>query len=289
MKYFITFLVMFFTYNLAEAKSIMPPFNTKEIINKISHTPTYENNKIVNKDESYNTQNLFLTPFKSGEFLIDTNVTYIPAPDNQISSSIAFDGTSYFVAWQDGRNGDNNSDLYGARLNSTGGIINSFNISAQSGNQYIPAVAVGKAGQILVAYLGETDFFINNHQANIMRIWGKFYPFVGNEETNPQPLTPNLQISPNPFRNSTTIKFNVGNNRDCSFKIYDISGKLVNVTGVNQCLVGVDDRSLTPTYPEGHNQCQSVALDSKNLSSGVYFITLSTGTFKTTQKLILMK
>ena len=55
---------------------------------------------------------------KSGEFLIDTSITYIPAPGNQHYSAVAFDGTNYLVVWQDQRRGF--SDIYGARVSQAG-------------------------------------------------------------------------------------------------------------------------------------------------------------------------
>ncbi|MEO0071690.1 MAG: hypothetical protein ABIK39_06385, partial [candidate division WOR-3 bacterium] len=41
-----------------------------------------------------------------GEFLIDTSITYIPAPGNQEYPWVSFDGTNYLVVWQDKRSGE---------------------------------------------------------------------------------------------------------------------------------------------------------------------------------------
>ncbi len=74
-----------------------------------------------------------------GEFLIDTNVTYLPAPFDQRYASIAFDGTNYFVVWTDSRN----NNIYGARMNQSGTMLepSGIVISGATGIQSEPSVA----------------------------------------------------------------------------------------------------------------------------------------------------
>jgi hypothetical protein len=76
----------------------------------------------------------------SGEFLVDTNVTLVPALGDQAAPALAFDGADFLVVWQDGRNG---LDIYGARVTPQGTVLEpaGFIISHATGNQYTPAVA----------------------------------------------------------------------------------------------------------------------------------------------------
>jgi hypothetical protein len=75
-------------------------------------------------------------------FLVDTSVVYIPAPWHQRDPSIAFDGTNYFVVWQD-RARNRGSDIFGARVDQSGRVLDSAGIiiSAATNWQLGPAVA----------------------------------------------------------------------------------------------------------------------------------------------------
>ncbi|MCK5612822.1 hypothetical protein KAR91_63705, partial [Candidatus Pacearchaeota archaeon] len=66
------------------AQQIKTPFDVVEVINKVNH-----NRNIMGS--------------RNGEFLVDTNLVYIPEPHYQASPSVAFDGTNYLVVWHDGR------------------------------------------------------------------------------------------------------------------------------------------------------------------------------------------
>ena len=68
------------------------------------------------------------------EFIIDTNIAYVPAPGYQASPSVASDGTNYFVVWEDQRGGS--SDIFGARINSAGTIIDTVGILISSAVNY---------------------------------------------------------------------------------------------------------------------------------------------------------
>ena len=81
------------------------------------------------------------------------------------------------------------------------------------------------------------------------------------------------QNYPNPFNPSTTIKFNLAANGLTTLKIYNVIGREV-ATLVNG------------QVEEGPHE---ITFDATNLPSGVYFYTLSSGSFKETQKMILMR
>ncbi|QQS36625.1 MAG: T9SS type A sorting domain-containing protein [Ignavibacteriales bacterium] len=81
------------------------------------------------------------------------------------------------------------------------------------------------------------------------------------------------QNFPNPFNPSTTIKFSLPSNEFVSLKIFNSIGQEVSEL-VNQ------------TLPAGS---YSINFDAENLSSGIYFYTLSSNNFKSTKKMLLLK
>lgn len=82
------------------------------------------------------------------------------------------------------------------------------------------------------------------------------------------------QNYPNPFNPTTSIRFDVTKASRMTLNIYDASGKLVQ-TLINNEVV-----------PTGTNE---VVFDAAKLSSGVYFYTLSSDSFRETKKMMLVK
>ncbi len=82
---------------------------------------------------------------RAGEFLIDTNVVYVPADDNQFDPHVASNGTTAFVVWYDRRNGSS-YDIYGSRVDSDGNILDSAGILIAQGSSHDPYPAVGSDG-----------------------------------------------------------------------------------------------------------------------------------------------
>ncbi|MFH1130465.1 MAG: hypothetical protein V1754_03960, partial [Pseudomonadota bacterium] len=82
-----------------------------------------------------------LDPLVSPEFGMDDQVMG-PAPDDQLSEGIGFDGTNYLVTWDDFRNG-NDYNIYGARVSQDGEILDTsgFAICDVAENQYWSRVA----------------------------------------------------------------------------------------------------------------------------------------------------
>jgi len=85
-----------------------------------------------------------------GEFLIDTNVTHVGAPDNQYNPALAFDGTNFLVVWEDGRSGS--CDVYGARVTPAGVVLDpsGIAISTAANDQNEPALAFDGANFLVV-------------------------------------------------------------------------------------------------------------------------------------------
>jgi len=95
--------------------------------------------------------------FDSGEFLIDTNVAYVPASNCGVIPSVAFDGTNYLVVWQEGlyRSGNSDSwanDIGGARVTSSGRILDpaGIRICTAPGIQGYPSVAFNGVNYLVV-------------------------------------------------------------------------------------------------------------------------------------------
>ncbi len=82
------------------------------------------------------------------------------------------------------------------------------------------------------------------------------------------------QNFPNPFNPETKIRFDITKTSNVSLKVYDSMGREIATLINNQ------------TAPVGTNE---VTFNASNLSSGVYFYTLSSGDFKMTKKMLLMK
>jgi Secretion system C-terminal sorting domain len=81
------------------------------------------------------------------------------------------------------------------------------------------------------------------------------------------------QNYPNPFNPSTIIRFSIPEANRVSLKVYNLLGQNV-ATLINENL---------------NAGSHEVSFNAENLSSGVYFYTLQSGTFTLTKKMILMK
>jgi len=92
------------------------------------------------------------------------------------------------------------------------------------------------------------------------------------EEINPNIFSLE-QNYPNPFNPSTIIKFNLGKAGLTTLKVYNILGKEVAAL-------------INGELESGSHE---VIFDGSNLSSGVYFYTITSGTFTETRKMMLMK
>lgn len=116
---------------LRSSQTIQPPFDVNEVIKKVTR----------NRQEEFPT---------TGEFLIDTGVVYGAAPMNQLQPSVTFDGTNYFIVWEDSRSTD--YDIYGTRVSQEGKILDSCGIiiSRDLGQQQNPSVAFDGLNYLVV-------------------------------------------------------------------------------------------------------------------------------------------
>jgi hypothetical protein len=221
----------------------------------------------------------------SGEVLDTSGIPISTEIHSQYYPSIAFDGTNYFIIWQDARSGYS-FDIYGAKVSTDGTVIDSFPISTQQGNQHSPAIARGSGDQVLVVYSGWA-YSVNGCPVNIHRIWGKFSPFTGiKENKNAEVRIRNsklMHILPNPFGREILINYSLdkssnSNFTHCDMRIYDVSGKLIKTL-------------INGNQESGHHSIKwdGTIKGGRKLSSGVYFIRFESGNHTETEKIYLIK
>ncbi len=99
---------------------------------------------------------------------------------------------------------------------------------------------------------------------------------TGIEEDNTEELLNDYSLSqnyPNPFNPSTSIEYQVASIEKVSLKVYDVLGREIKTL--------VNEIKSPGTY--------KITFDASELSSGIYFYRLTSGSFTQTRKMILMK
>jgi hypothetical protein len=205
----------------------------------------------------------------TGTVLDPNGIPISTAPNNQGVPSVAFDGDNYMVVWHDNRSGID-FDIYGAKVNQSGTVIEHFPVSTQSGDQSYPVLAHGIGSEFLITYQGWTDS-INQQPINNYRIWGKFSSDIGIEEErttlNAKRFMP--EIYPNPARSFLAVRLPQSADRQ-KLKIFDVSGKLVIVSNE---VTGVQEYK------------QKIRISLKGINPGIYFLRLG----KETKKFLVVK
>lgn len=114
-----------------------------------------------------------------------------------------------------------------------------------------------------------------NYRLKQIDLNGNFEYFeLTNEVVVGQPLQYDLsQNYPNPFNPSTNINFEIPDNGFVNIKLYDVTGREVKTL--------LNDFKSAGYY--------SIQLNAADLSSGIYFYTLTSGNFVSTKKLNLIK
>ena len=126
-----------------------------------------------------------------------------------------------------------------------------------------------------IAYVDFTDSFGNNYDYYSAAKIEIFYKSI--TDVNPTKVIVNKfrlsQNYPNPFNPTTTIRYAIPQKSNITIKVYDILGKEIT-TLVNE------EKSI------GNHE---VNFNGTNLSSGIYFYRMTSGSFTETKKLILFK
>jgi len=206
--------------------------------------------------------------------VLDTNgIAISTATNDQYNPVVAFDGTNYVIVWQDYRNGS--SDLYGAKVNTSGNLVSSYAVCTNPQYQGYPAIVSNGTEHMLLTFSGWADS-IRTHPARVQRIWGKFYPFVGIEENAPsknQMTALNFKIYPSIARKKCNIEYGLQQNTEVSIMMYDATGRLVKKI--------VEENQNAGSYHK--------IFDTTELPQGVYFIKLDTPSSVIAKKIILIK
>ncbi len=88
----------------------------------------------------------------AGVVLDPLGIPISKAAGSQGAPAVAFDGSSFLVAWQDDRSASTRPDVYGARVSAAGVLLDpgGIPISPAPGGQVMPAVAGTGAGSLVV-------------------------------------------------------------------------------------------------------------------------------------------
>ena len=88
---------------------------------------------------------------RAGTVLDPDGIVISRAPHSQSRPKVSFDGTRFWVVWED-RRGGRRYDIYGARVSAAGKVLDPAGvpISAAEGHQKFPALCHGKAGAMVV-------------------------------------------------------------------------------------------------------------------------------------------
>ena len=117
------------------------------------------------------------------------------------------------------------------------------------------------------------DFYIGSTQDTILNIDLILLPTSVKQINQIISTFSLLQNYPNPFNPSTVIKYQIPNDGLVTLRIYDVKGQVIK-TLVNQ------------TQAKGR---YAINFDASNLSTGVYFYRLISGSFTKTMKMLLIK
>ena len=129
--------------------------------------------------------------------------------------------------------------------------------------------AISKDGTL---YLGVHHSALVSNQSSTLIAIRDTVTSVKNETT--EFLSYKLEQNfPNPFNATTHIRYNIPQSGRVTLKVYDLMGRVVSV--------------LLDRYQEAGSY--DVIFQPKDLASGIYFYTLTSGNFTATKKLILLK
>ncbi|MGD1046555.1 MAG: T9SS type A sorting domain-containing protein [Bacteroidota bacterium] len=220
----------------------------------------------------------FVTP--SGT--VAEKVTIRDSTYNPIFPAIAFDGTSYLITWTENVLSLDSAQSKGMFFNTSGiPIDTAFTLFGTLGSK-IPLFAgpIFGGGEYLVVTTrvilnispdGHIDFTNGDVYGKIIQT-----TTTGIKENQVNQIPKEFSLSqnyPNPFNPATTISFNLPIKSFVTLKMFDIMGREVATIVSEELSAGSYSRSW----------------NAANISSGIYFYRIQTGSFTETKKLILLR
>ena len=186
-----------------------------------------------------------------------------------ITTSNSIQETPFFVAFDDDSL-YNDKEIMIKALYYNDSLIN---ISTAEGDDYSPHLAyLSNNDTTFISIIWE---HCSNNKIDIWMAKAIFRPIMGSVEDDKAII--NLfslsQNYPNPFNPSTVISYQLPVSGNVTLKVYDTLGREVASL--------VNEEKLPGNY--------EVKFDGSNLSIGVYFYRLQSGTFSETKKFVLMK
>jgi len=190
-----------------------------------------------------------------------------------------------YIFWNDTRYVDNNIySIYSQRIDKSGEILwnkigNPVSVREEGYQTYPVAITAENGGFIVTWSDGQNPWDIYAQRVDSSGILGN--PTTVKEINNASPLTFSLrQNYPNPFNATTTIHYQLSNIRpqNTILKIYNLFGKEVRTLVTQKQVLG----SYQVIWNGQNNQGGDVA-------SGIYLYQLTSGSFKQTKKLTVIK
>jgi hypothetical protein len=207
----------------------------------------------------------------------DRNVGSRVSQSGQVLSPIRFDGlggceaivsqgSECTIAWAASRH------IHGARIRTSGQVLDTFIMAAQPGSQNSPVLAIAPDARTLLCYLGWAGTE-GGVVYNTTRVWGKMGPFGGVAEGgSPTPRKPlSLEVSPNPAVGRSVIRYSLPMSRRVSIRLYDVSGRLARTLHQGVLEAGA----------------RKVVVNVSGLARGVYILMLTADDNRISRKLIL--
>ena len=162
------------------------------------------------------------TVLDSPGFLIDRTSRY----EEDADEDVVFDGTDFVVVWEDLRNNPETTDIYGARVSTSGQVLEQFPVVRQPANQYAPRLARGAGNQLLLAYESWTGTY-QGRLFNIDRIWGKFSPLMGSAERRQESISQRQDVMATIVRGVLMLQVDSRQHTAYRAELMDISGRKV--------------------------------------------------------------
>lgn len=212
-----------------------------------------------------------------GLVLDPAGIVVCGAAGDQGEVAITCNKRGYALIWQDGR-GAGDDDIYAALVDTAGAVRDpdGFEVSGADNNQFTPDLCSDAVGVVLMTY----SSFMADPGYGSYRIWASFFDLIADVPGGPaiSGLTFLYPNSPNPFRGSTTLRFRLAERAEVAVRVYDVAGRLVATL-----IEGTRGEGLHEVTWEGRSGAGHA------LAPGLYFLSFKTGTYRGTQKMLLLE